>query len=92
MITSLQVRYRQGGEHLSLLGRPSKSLKKLLNEEGVSPWLRDRLPLVFCADELIWVAGLGYCESAAAKAADRGDCGLARVTFSWEPPALELGL
>lgn len=92
MITSLQVRYRQGGEHLSLLGRPSKSLKKLLNEEGVSPWLRDRLPLVFCADELIWVAGLGYCESAAAKAAGRGDCGLARVTFSWEPPALELGL
>ena len=92
MIASLHVRYRQGGERLSLLGRPSKSLKKLFNEEGVSPWLRDRLPLVYFRDKLIWVAGLGASESAVAKAAASSDCGLPCVTFSWESPALELGL
>jgi tRNA(Ile)-lysidine synthase len=92
MIASLHVRYRQGGERLSLPGRPSKSLKKLFNEEGVSPWLRDRLPLVFFRGELIWVAGFGASESAVAKTATSSDCGLACVTFSWESPALELGL
>ena len=88
--THFSVRYRQGGERLSLPGRPSKLLKKTLNEEGVAPWLRDRLPLVFLGDELLWVALLGLTTEAAKytelNAAGQG----LGVTFEWLSPALEL--
>ena len=26
---------------------------------GVPPWERDRLPLIVCGDDLVWVPGLG---------------------------------
>ncbi|KRP38926.1 MAG: hypothetical protein ABS26_11890 [OM182 bacterium BACL3 MAG-120531-bin86] len=84
------VRYRQGGERLSLPGRPSKSLKKTLNEESVAPWLRDRLPLVFIGNELLWVALLGpTAEAAKYTEVNASGQGLG-VTFEWLSPALEL--
>jgi tRNA(Ile)-lysidine synthase len=54
----VEVRYRQGGEYCH--GR-HKSLKKLLQEWSVPPWLRDRLPLVYVDDQLLAVAGYGLC-------------------------------
>jgi len=54
----LQVRYRQGGEVLRVSGRGRRNLKRLLNEAGVPPFVRVRLPLLYCGDELIAVAGL----------------------------------
>ena len=54
------VRLRQGGERIQPHSRrPRRSLKNLLQETRVPPWLRDRLPLLFCGDELAWVAGIG---------------------------------
>lgn len=54
-----RVRYRRGGERLRPAPeRPSRELKTLLQEAGVPPWQRDRLPLVFDGDVLIAVAGL----------------------------------
>lgn len=54
------VRLRQGGERIQPHPeRPRRSLKNLLQETRVPPWLRDRLPLLFCGDELAWVAGIG---------------------------------
>ncbi len=54
------VRLRQGGERIQTHPRrPRRSLKNLLQETRVPPWLRDRLPLLFCGDELAWVAGIG---------------------------------
>lgn len=45
---ALRVRFRRGGERIRLPGRGhSHSLKKLLQERGVPPWLRERLPLVY---------------------------------------------
>jgi tRNA(Ile)-lysidine synthase len=86
----VSVRYRQGGERLSLPGRPSKSLKKTLNEESVAPWLRDRLPLVFLDDELLWVALLGLtAEAAKYTEVNASGQGLG-MTFEWLPPGLEL--
>ena len=84
------VRYRQGGERLSLPGRPCKSLKKTFNEEGVAPWLRDRLPLVFLGDELLWVALLGLTAEAAkyTEVNAAGQC--LGMTFKWLSPVLEL--
>lgn len=59
-----QLRWRGGGERLRLPGREgSRALKKLLQEEGVPPWWRQRLPLVFLGEELLAVADLWLCAS-----------------------------
>ncbi len=52
----LQLRYRRGGERLHCRGH-ERELKILLQEAGVPPWQRDRLPLLFAGDELLAVAG-----------------------------------
>jgi tRNA(Ile)-lysidine synthase len=51
---------REGGERLRLVpqGRV-RSLKNLLQEQAVMPWLRERLPVLTCNGELIWAAGFG---------------------------------
>ena len=58
------VRLRQGGERLRLdAGRPRRTLKNLFQEQGSPPWRRDRLPLIFCGEELVCVPGIGdACE------------------------------
>jgi tRNA(Ile)-lysidine synthase len=58
--TALGVRLRTGGERLQPdAGRPRRTLKNLFQEAGVPPWERDRLPLLVCGDDLVWVPGLG---------------------------------
>jgi tRNA(Ile)-lysidine synthase len=55
----LAVRYRDGGESLRPQGRGrQKSLKKLLQEAGIVPWMRERLPLLYHGDALVAVADL----------------------------------
>lgn len=66
---TLHVRYRQGGERCRLRGRPGKSLKKILQEQGIAPWQRERLPLVYAGDELLCVPDIGVSEQAATAAA-----------------------
>lgn len=57
------VRYRQGGERCRLPGRSgTHELKKLFQESGIPPWLRDRVPLVYLGDELAAVGGWWLCE------------------------------
>jgi tRNA(Ile)-lysidine synthase len=57
---SLRVRLRSGGERLQPdPRRPRRTLKNLFQEAGVPPWERDRLPLIVCGDDLVWVPGLG---------------------------------
>ena len=56
----LGVRLRQGGEKLRLQpGGSTRSLKNLLQEARMPPWERERLPLIYCADALVAVPGLG---------------------------------
>ncbi|WP_110692510.1 tRNA lysidine(34) synthetase TilS [Salinicola halophyticus] len=65
--TSLRVGLRQGGERLCLAGRGRRDLKRLLQEAGVPPWQRDRLPLVWFGDELVAALGVasaqGWCQT-----------------------------
>ena len=57
---AVAIRLRQGGEQLQPdCNRPRRSLKNLLQEAAVPPWLRARLPLLFCGDALVWVPGIG---------------------------------
>jgi tRNA(Ile)-lysidine synthase len=69
---ALQVRLRSGGERLQPdARRPSRTLKNLFQEAGVPPWERERLPLLFCGKDLVWVPGLGADSGyAAAKGVD----------------------
>ncbi len=56
---SFSIRFRQGGETLVLVkNNQTKSLKKYLNEIAIPPWLRDRIPLIYCGDRLIKVLDL----------------------------------
>jgi tRNA(Ile)-lysidine synthase len=56
----LRVRLRSGGERLQPdPRRPRRTLKNLFQEAGVPPWERNRLPLLFSGDDLVWVPGLG---------------------------------
>lgn len=56
----LQIRIRKGGERLQPdARRPRRTLKNLLQEAGVPPWERDRLPLLASGDDVVWVPGLG---------------------------------
>ena len=51
---------RQGGERLQRdARRPRRSLRNLLQETGVPPWERRRLPLLWVNERLAWVAGIG---------------------------------
>ena len=54
----VQVKFRQGGETLRPKGRGcQKDLKSLFQEAAVEPWLRDRIPLIYDNDSLVFVWG-----------------------------------
>ncbi len=64
----VQVRFRRGGERFQAEGQShTRKLKKLLQEEGVVPWMRDRLPLVYADDELVAVGDLWIAAKAVAE-------------------------
>jgi tRNA(Ile)-lysidine synthase len=55
----LTLRFRAGGERLRPRGRDHHhSLKHLFQETGVVPWMRDRVPLIFCGNELAAIGDL----------------------------------
>jgi tRNA(Ile)-lysidine synthase len=62
-LPDLSVRFRSGGERCKPVGRAhSQTLKRLLQDYGVAPWLRESLPLIYSGEELIAVADLWVCE------------------------------
>jgi len=64
----LEVRYRCGGEEIKPAGQShTRKLKKLLQDEGIVPWMRDRLPLLYSGGELVAVADLWLASAAAAE-------------------------
>jgi tRNA(Ile)-lysidine synthase len=53
------LRLRSGGESLRPhLNAATRSLKNLFQEHHVPPWLRERIPLLYCGDELVSVVGV----------------------------------
>lgn len=67
------LRLRHGGETL----RPhpnaaTRTLKNLLQEHHVPPWRRDRLPLLYCGDELVCVPGVAIAAEYQALASETG--------------------
>ena len=65
--SGLEIRFRQGGEKIKIeKQRVTKTLKNLLQEAGIVPWMRDRLPLVYAGDRLVAVADLWFAADATA--------------------------
>ncbi|WP_058466918.1 tRNA lysidine(34) synthetase TilS [Fluoribacter gormanii] len=54
--TKIFVRFRQGGEEFFWHGQ-TKRLKKLFQEWGIPPWMREQIPLVYFNDKLAAVVG-----------------------------------
>jgi tRNA(Ile)-lysidine synthase len=62
-LPNLQVRFRQGGERCRPAGRAhSQTLKRLLQDYAVAPWLRESLPLIYSHGDLVAVGDLWICE------------------------------
>jgi len=56
---NIEIRYRLGGERIKPAGhKHARELKKLFQENGVVPWFRDRIPLLFINGQLAAVPGL----------------------------------
>jgi tRNA(Ile)-lysidine synthase len=65
---ALQVHFRRGGEELQPAGDAHhRKLKKLLQDAGVLPWWRDRVPLIYAGDQLVAVGDLWIAEEFAAR-------------------------
>jgi tRNA(Ile)-lysidine synthase len=64
----LQVHFRRGGEELQPAGDAHhRKLKKLLQDAGVLPWWRDRVPLIYAGEQLVAVGDLWIAEEFAAR-------------------------
>ena len=64
----LELRFRHGGEKFRPTGQQhTKKLKKLLQEAGIVPWMRDRIPLLYSGGELVAVADLWLAADAASQ-------------------------
>lgn len=67
------VRARRGGERMRIAaGRPTRTLKNLLQEAGVPEWERPRLPLICVGTAPVWIALVGMDPSFAARAGEEG--------------------
>jgi tRNA(Ile)-lysidine synthase len=66
LTNGVQIRFRRGGEAIRPLGHHvTHKLKKLLQQAGVVPWMRDRIPLLYAGEELLAVGDLWLSDECA---------------------------
>jgi tRNA(Ile)-lysidine synthase len=83
---AITVRYRCGGEICRPFGRQgSHELKKLFQEAGIPPWVRERTPLIYIDDRLAAVGEWWICETFAGQAHGRN------IAIRWRAPASGAG-
>jgi tRNA(Ile)-lysidine synthase len=75
---AVTIRWRRGGERMRLNSeRPRRTLKNLLQEAGIPSWQRERMPLLYLNDELVWAPGIGVDSNFQAHRRERA------LEFSW---------
>lgn len=73
------VSFRQGGESIQPAGRKEKhALKKLFQDNGVPPWIRERTPLIYIGDELAAVGEMFVSDKFHARDGEES------FNFQWE--------
>jgi tRNA(Ile)-lysidine synthase len=76
----VQIRSRHGDVAIQPdAARPRCSLRNLLQEQGIPPWQRELMPLLYCGDELVCVPGVALAVAYQARAAEPG------ILLSWHP-------
>jgi tRNA(Ile)-lysidine synthase len=79
--SEVDVRFRGGGERCKPIGRNgSNTLKKLFQEYGLEPWLRNRVPLIYIRGQLAAVGDLWVCEGFSVSEEEQG------VVLQWHFP------
>jgi tRNA(Ile)-lysidine synthase len=69
----ITICFRQGGERIHLVDRShSCALKKLFQEQGIPPWQRDRIPMIYVDDKLVFVTRIGMAQDFAAEPGEKG--------------------
>lgn len=64
---------RSGGERIRLApGHPTRTLKNLLQEKGLTRWERQNFPCLFHDGRLVWMSGIGIAAEYACPAGARG--------------------
>jgi len=83
----ITVRFRQGGERFRRNdGEHSHTLKHWFQEQGIPPWERDQMPLIFWGDELIQIGHfvVNYSLNSSFKDADKGDGSGEFLSIHWQ--------
>jgi len=76
---ALRIRLREGSERFRPeLGRPSRTLKHILQTHKIPPWQRGRIPLLFIDETLVCIPNIGVDASVAAQPEEMG------VLIRWE--------
>lgn len=57
-LAGLHIAYRHGGEVMAIEGRGHRDLKRLLNALHIPHFVRPRLPLLYCGEQLLAVANV----------------------------------
>jgi len=84
-VQPLTLRLRGGGERLKLAqNRPTRTLKHHYQARDVPAWERERLPLLFAGNQLLFAAGIGMDCHCADKSTER-------IALRWEFDAADAG-
>lgn len=76
------VRYRRGGERCRPAGTQyTRTVKNLFQEQGIPPWMRARIPLVYIGERLAAIADYWVCHPFQAQPQEQG------MVFHWRRPA-----
>ncbi|MPZ42044.1 MAG: tRNA lysidine(34) synthetase TilS [Betaproteobacteria bacterium] len=77
---AVTIRRRRGGERVRIAHTGAmRTLKNLLQEAGVAPWVRARMPLVYCGERFAWAPFVGVAADFRAVAGERA------WQFCWRP-------
>jgi tRNA(Ile)-lysidine synthase len=77
---AVTIRRRRGGERIRIAPTgATRTLKNLLQEAGVAPWMRSRMPLVYCGERFAWAPFVGVAADFRAAAGERA------WQFCWRP-------
>jgi tRNA(Ile)-lysidine synthase len=81
----LQIRWRSGGENLQLAAnRPHRELRSLMQEWGIVPWMRARIPLLYAGEVLVAIGDLWLAAEFRAAEGQQG------ILLEWfDHPALD---
>ena len=67
----LEIRFECTKSEAKPAGRKTRSFKKIYQDYGVPPWLRERVPLLFVNEKLAAVGDLFVCQNLAAKSGQK---------------------